>query len=162
MKILDDDKTPTQTAIVVYTDSTQFWFLRLLRPGFRHCFVIVSSGAFWVVVDGLCHKTAVSVLSLEGLTEYLVQIHRVQGRCQVTRVCNDTTPRIRLLPYTCVESVKRILGVDSYFVLAPFLLYRKIRKNFLDKRRGLLQPMRRRNFPKSVGNPSRRNNGASI
>ncbi|MFO1112553.1 MAG: hypothetical protein U1E35_01295 [Rhodospirillales bacterium] len=45
------------TALVVFADDCSLRRLRLLRRGFRHCFVAVRSGAGWVICDPLSNCT---------------------------------------------------------------------------------------------------------
>ena len=39
-----------EKAYVVFTDNTDLWWLRLLKPSFRHCYLLLSGrgGRFWL------------------------------------------------------------------------------------------------------------------
>lgn len=115
-----------RTVIVVYTGDTGFRLLRLLRPGFRHCFAIVQVAPYWIVMDGLSDRIAVAVLVPESLAEYLVSLHARGYRCQVARARRSPSPGLRLRPFSCVELVKRLLGITDRGILTPFLLFKHI------------------------------------
>ena len=51
-------------AWVVFGGATPLWWLRLLRPGFRHCFVALNDGRHWTIVDPLAPFTDVTVLEV--------------------------------------------------------------------------------------------------
>lgn len=116
-------------ALVVFTDATDLWWLRLLRRGFRHCFVALYMPAGWVVVDPLSHRTIVTQLPVSKEFD-LAGWYRQQGMTVVT-VRNHSPYRraAPVRPYSCVESVKRILGIQAAFVLTPWQLYRHLNKN---------------------------------
>ncbi len=115
-------------ALVVFTDATELWWLRLLRRGFRHCFVALSMPSGWVVVDPLSHRT--SVAYFPGSQEFdLAGWYRQHGMAVVA--VENHSPYRRCappLPYSCVESVKRILGIRAAFVLTPWQLYCHLNK----------------------------------
>lgn len=111
-------------ALVVFTDDTDIWGLRLLKRGFRHCFVLIHAGGLWVSVDPLAHKTDVCVVTPRNggdLEDWLTQ----EG-CTLVRVPLEEAPAQMLWPalHTCVESVKRILGLRRFLIVTPWQLYR--------------------------------------
>jgi hypothetical protein len=112
-----------RAAIVLFADSTQLRWLRVLRAGFRHCLVAVCLGRAWVIVDPLSHKTALSLV--EGYSaEDLVGWYESQGfRAIVTTVREVPAKLAPLGPSTCVEAVKRILGIHARSVMTPRQLY---------------------------------------
>jgi hypothetical protein len=117
------DSPARRAAIVLFADSTQLKCLRFLRPGFRHCLVAVCLGHAWVIVDPLSHKTALSVV--EGYSaEDLVGWYESQGfRAIVTTVREAPAKLAPIGPLTCVEAVKRILGIHARSVMTPRQLY---------------------------------------
>ncbi|MCR6633159.1 MAG: hypothetical protein NVV74_25695 [Magnetospirillum sp.] len=96
--------------LVVFCDATDLWWLRLLRPGFRHCFVALAVEGGWVVVDPLSHRTGVAHFPLPE--EFDLAAWYGQHGLKVVHVKN-ISPEKRvapLAPYSCVESVKRDPG----------------------------------------------------
>ena len=53
-------------AVVVFEDRADSIPLRLLRPGFRHCFCLVGAGSAWTVCDPL--KTRIELTPVSGLS----------------------------------------------------------------------------------------------
>ncbi|NFV80804.1 hypothetical protein [Magnetospirillum aberrantis] len=115
-------------ALVVFSHATDLWWLRLLRPGFRHCFVALEMASGWVVVDPMSHYTF--VVHFPHNKEFDLLSWYRQHEMKVV-VVNKFSPERRVMPlrpYSCVESVKRILGIRAGFVLTPWQLYRHLNK----------------------------------
>lgn len=111
------------TAIVLFAGDTQLKWLRFLRQGFRHCLVAVSVGRAWVIIDPLSHKTALSVV--EGLSaEELAEWFERQGMRAVRTFVRSAPAKLApLAPATCVEAVKRVLGIHAWSVVTPRQLH---------------------------------------
>jgi hypothetical protein len=111
-------------ALVVFSGHARLWWLRALRPGFRHCFVVLGSPAGWVSVDPLAHCTDVAVLPVDGAYDMAGWL-RGRGYTVVeTRLRPVPLTPAPWRPATCVETVKRILGVRAGWVLTPWQLFR--------------------------------------
>ncbi|WP_404383582.1 hypothetical protein [Caenispirillum salinarum] len=117
---------PGAPALVVFSGDTDIRWLRLLRPGFRHCFAVVRADGAWVVVDPLSHYTALRVVpELAGWDP--ARWFRARGlTVQPARVREPVRRLAPWRPYTCVEAVKRILGVRLPGVFTPWQLYRAL------------------------------------
>jgi hypothetical protein len=114
-------------ALVVFEDRPGPPILRLLRPGFRHCFCVVGSDRAWTICDPL--KTRIEIVPLLGFGESQLAAHyRRTGRVVLAgNVVAGTAPRRACLrPVTCVEVVKRVLNVEAPSVLTPFQLHRAL------------------------------------
>lgn len=111
------------TALVVFSGTTQIAWLRVLRRGFRHCFVLVPANDGWIALDPLAHRLAVG--SVGSLAAGEVAAHYTALGCTVVAAPLREPPRrIRLFaPFTCVEAVKRIIGLDARGVWTPWQLY---------------------------------------
>ncbi len=121
----------TKSVWVVFTGETDIpWLRRFLKPGFRHCFVLLNDGERWVSFDPLANYTEILIynhlscdfdlplwLKSRGLSVLEVSVERAVKRCAP------------LAPYTCVEAVKRVLGLHKRLIFTPWQLYR-----FLEKR----------------------------
>ncbi len=117
-------------AVVAFTDADRPRALRFLAKGFRHCFALVRSSGRWVLIDPLSHWTDVALLAeaADGATAAdMVRTLNARGLAAVA--CSVAEPARRgswLAPYTCVEAVKRVLGIRAPLVLTPWQLFRFI------------------------------------
>jgi hypothetical protein len=112
----------------VFSGHADLWWLRLLRPGFRHCFVALEGADGWVVIDPLSHRTCVARIPM-GAEFDLADWYRRSGMTVVETHVTATSERVApLRPYSCVESVKRILGIRAGWVLTPWQLFRHVNK----------------------------------
>ncbi|MFC7334730.1 hypothetical protein [Rhodocista pekingensis] len=112
-------------ALVVFCDGRQPRWVRLLRPGFRHVFVALCDGAHWVTLDPLSPRTEVAVQPVPAAFD-LAGWFRDHGLTVL-----EATPAVPArpappAPFTCVEAVKRVLGLHAPWVLTPWQLYRRL------------------------------------
>ena len=115
------------TALVVFTDQTDASWLRWLKPGYRHCFVIVrDSQGEWIACDWLKGRFALraygpcSALDLEA--RFARRGHRVVAVMEAG--LRPATARAFLRPLTCVEVAKQCLGIATVRPLTPYGLFR--------------------------------------
>jgi len=117
---IDEDQ---EDAIVVFSGETNLKSLKILRPGFRHCFVLVRRQDCWVIYDPLSHRTDLAVIVGPSLGE-LAEWYRLKGlhvlETMVRRAPLRSAP---LRPFTCVEAVKRVLGIHAPWITTPWQLY---------------------------------------
>ena len=113
-------------ALVVFRDQTEIRWLHGLRRGFRHCAVWVRAGDFWIAQETLSHQTLLGVWPA-GDGAGLVAALRASGhRVLRTRIVAAPRRIAPPLPFSCVESVKRVLGIHAWDVLTPWQLYRHL------------------------------------
>jgi len=116
-------------AIVVFRDATEIRWLRVLKRGFRHCAILVEAEKGWILCDALSHKTVLKQVynrSSESVVACLAAagLHALEVRLQ--------TPPERMapiLPFTCVEAVKRIVGIHAWWIVTPWQLYQHLMQN---------------------------------
>ena len=92
-------------ACVLFVDS-DWWPLRALKPGFRHCAVVVNG----VMFDHMSHWLKVSA-------------------CDVELPCVHVDVERALPPHrslTCVGFAKCMLGIRAWWVLTPWQLCRHL------------------------------------
>ncbi|MCA8929962.1 MAG: hypothetical protein KDC18_18025 [Alphaproteobacteria bacterium] len=110
-------------ALVVFSGQTDLAWQRLLCPGFRHCSLILEEGSDWLLVEPLATRLQVRRLGLAS-----VDLQRRLTRAGLTVVeTARRPPSDRPAPpglWTCVETVKRGLGIRALWVQTPWQLYR--------------------------------------
>ncbi|CAA6605883.1 conserved hypothetical protein [Rhodospirillaceae bacterium LM-1] len=109
-------------AWVGFRNNTGLAWLRLLKPGFRHCFLLLRKGGQWVVYDPLAHHTRIDLVDA-GYE--LLDVFSEKG-CRLIPADIKVPPLAPApwRPYSCVEAVKRALGLKAGWVLTPWQLYR--------------------------------------
>ena len=115
---------------MVFEDRRDCGWLRLLRPGFRHCFCAIgaSGGGAWVLCDPL--KTRIELTPLAGydeaeLADRLCTAGRTVLRGSVFPALH--AGRFRAAPLTCAAIVARTVNLDVRGFLTPFQLFRRLR-----------------------------------
>jgi hypothetical protein len=121
-----DFANENQAMWIVFSDDTDISFLRILKKGFRHCFVIIKQADQWILIDPRANKTDIFVLPHPpgfNLPRYFLN----EGKtvCKITGI---VTPHkiAPLFPMSCVETVKRVIGLHKRFIFTPFGLYRHL------------------------------------
>jgi hypothetical protein len=117
------------SAWVVFTGKTDICWLKILKSGFKHCFVLLNDGRRWVSIDPLSAFTDIQVYHhIEAnfdLPEWL------EGQGYIVQSASINKSHKRPAPWmvlTCVESVKRILGLHKRHIYTPWQLYRFLQK----------------------------------
>ncbi|WP_052473250.1 hypothetical protein [Paramagnetospirillum magnetotacticum] len=121
---------PSSRALVVFSGKADLAWLRLLRPGFRHCFVLLELDGAWVCINPLAHRTSVEVWSPGGGLDLLAWLRSQDGLTVVETAVRHPPRRPSPIGlYSCVEAVKRVLGLQERWVLTPGQLYDYLASN---------------------------------
>lgn len=117
-------------AYVVFVDNVSLWWLKLLKPGFRHCYLLFSSfnDRVWIEINPYSNQTKVQIYDFGDSLSYNLAV-AAQKDCTVCEVCIVNAPP-KCAPlgfFSCVEMVKRVLGMHSLLVITPFQLYKIIK-----------------------------------
>lgn len=119
-----------QQAFIVFGGQADQPWLRLLRPGFRHCFAALADAAGWTVLDPLTGRLVVARLDLPPGFD-LPAFYRRAG-LTVLGPFVPAEPGARLLPpvspFSCVSLCRAVLGADAPFAVTPFGLFRVLKK----------------------------------
>ena len=117
----------TDETYVVFHGQADLPWLRLLRPGFRHCYAVLRSGGRWLSFDPMLNRLEVRVHAHLPLDFDLPGWLAARGHTVVRAVIDGTRSRpAPWRPFTCVEAVKRLLGLHARAVLTPWQLYRHL------------------------------------
>ena len=119
-------------AIVGFGGEPTFWWMRFLKKGFYHCLIALGDGQSWILIDPLVAQIDLIVVARADMDLFL---NKNGYRTVHVRVKNPKSRHLRLRPYSCVETVKRFLGIENPFLWTPYQLYLflKNRKIILDK-----------------------------
>lgn len=119
-------------ALVVFCHDTSIWWLRFLKQGFRHCFVLIETGEHeWVAIDPLANRIEVTApiqASLEALSASF-EAHGHRSVCAWIRGNPPLGSPLSL--FSCVDLVKRVLRLRQPMIFTPYQLY-----NYLTTHKG--------------------------
>jgi hypothetical protein len=124
---------PWRRYFVVCAESiVPHWWCRFLRPGYRHCYLLVWEGAVWLHVDPTMDRARVVILDLfEGYEDPRAWIEDATARIFEAWPEPESdqlrTPWL-IGPITCVELVKAFLGIRSFWIWSPWQLAQALRK----------------------------------
>jgi hypothetical protein len=123
-----DGRSQPRLALVVFVDHAESPWLRGLRAGFRHCFVVVRQELAWLACEPLTDRLELVLLPLPEAFD-LPGFYATQGHTVLLGPTRADLPRrgLALAPLTCVEVVKRLLGIRAAWVMTPWQLYRHLK-----------------------------------
>ncbi len=114
-------------AWVVFSKEADLPWLKLLRRGFRHCFVVLKHKQTWITLDPLSGHMEVSIHDLP--IEYDLPLWlKNQGYTVMPADITQRDKQAPCMPFSCVEAVKRVLGIHSYAIWTPWQLYKFLRQ----------------------------------
>jgi len=120
------DMMTIKEAYVVFSAQADLPWLKILKPGFRHCAVLINDGAHWLTIDPMSHYMDVTVHHVPvdfNLPLWMEDRGHKVVRAKVERPIKAAPWGV----FTCVEAVKRVLGIHSRTIITPHQLYRHLK-----------------------------------
>lgn len=117
---------------VVFDYSTRKkWYMKLLKPGFAHCYVMKKSdaGNFWIVINPMHSHIDIdyrSTTTFPTARDYAGEQAKI---VKVTTFIDPLASTFKFGIITCVDVVMRHLGKRSWLVWTPYQLYKYLRKH---------------------------------
>ena len=115
-----------EKAWVVFSGKSDWPWLKFLRPGFRHCFVIVHDGARWLSLDPLLQHMELKVHDVPADFDLPGWLTARGNKVMPAPLDRAHTKPAPFMLFTCVEAVKRVLGLHRLAVITPWQLYRHL------------------------------------
>ena len=112
-------------AVVGFGGKPTLWWMRFLKKGFYHCIVALGNGKEWTVIDPLLHYTDLFVLKNTDIKKFFLT-H--EYRIVELPLKEPKKIQLRVMPYTCVETAKRFLGVEKSLIFTPYSLFKYLNK----------------------------------
>lgn len=110
-------------AWVIFSAQADLAWLKILKPGFRHCAVLLNDGRHWITIDPLSNYTDITVHQVPLEFDLPLWMKDRGYRIVSTQITRKTVPAPLAL-YSCVEAVKRVLGIHKRLIITPWQLYR--------------------------------------
>lgn len=110
-------------AWVCFTGETELWWLKALKKGFRHCFVVARNATHWLAIDPLSPHLEINILPVPhdfDLPTWLEKNGVTLSRAAIRRDQHKSAP---LFICSCVEVIKRFLGIHNRSIVTPHQLY---------------------------------------
>jgi hypothetical protein len=110
-------------AFVVFCPYSPLWYLKCLR-GFRHCFAALVRGTRMVVINPMESRLEIIEADLYCDAEALLRSMAPGATVVRTRVREPAGYSFGI--FSCVEVVKKVLGIKDWLIVTPSQLYRKL------------------------------------
>lgn len=109
---------------VVFIGKTDLPWLRILKPGFRHCYIMGLQQGLWFSIDPLANQIEFIIHNLPP--HYRLEDWAAAHGGKAVQV-NFESLQMRMMPvemFTCVAFVKRFLRIRRRRIITPYQLYR--------------------------------------
>lgn len=110
-------------AWVVFSGEADLWWLRVLKRGFRHCFVIARDEQNWIVLDPLSPHLEIAVLPLPRSFDLPTWLQKQNLKVIQAPIKRDNHKAAPFNMFSCVEVIKRFLGIHVRRIMTPWQLY---------------------------------------
>lgn len=115
------------TAFVGFGGSNSVWWTRFLKKGYRHCLVVLAcKNNVFLLIDPILKQIDYVVCEDEKIIDYIKGMGYKFIKTEIKQEVKDK-PHI-FVPFTCVEVVKRVLGITSFWIVTPYQLFKYIKK----------------------------------
>ena len=117
-----------KAVVVFHGEGTGFWPAFFGRDGFRHCYVVVPSGDYWILFDGRGGSPLLQVIG--GTKEHdIAALLKKDGNTIIEADMPDEYDSLwPLMIGNCIGAAKKIVGSRNPFIWTPYQLYRHLRR----------------------------------
>ena len=110
---------------VIFSGHTDMMWLKFLKPGFRHCAILINDGERWMTIDPLSNFMDVTVHQVPPSFD-LPQWMEARGYKTLRAEQKRPLKPAPIALFTCVEAVKRTLGIHNRLIITPWQLYKTL------------------------------------
>lgn len=112
----------------------------LLHPRLNHCYVVGNTGHNWWLVNPRMNYMDVVVLPADKYPPDYDLIKAIRGdRCTTVIIpakINRRIAGINIGWYSCLSAAKRLLGIYNPFIVTPYQLYKRLRRELMEETYG--------------------------
>ncbi|MFV0627152.1 MAG: hypothetical protein ACK5N8_07375 [Alphaproteobacteria bacterium] len=115
---------------VVFVGDVNLWWLKPLKKGFRHCYIVVEldDGMTWLEINPLSNRLFVIAHQFVKPCDYITLLKKEKSVIILKEKMKDVGGNVAPLGiFSCVEFVKRSLGIHSFWTITPYQLYNKLK-----------------------------------
>lgn len=128
MSLINGDTIRSEEWVVCFSKASQkHWVQKFLHKDFQHCYAFKLSpgGKFFMLVDPIRSYTMVDLIpasneAFEELTENVTFL-------TVIATIDLMKDRGHFCRFNCVEMVKALIGLKSFWTFTPRQLYRRLK-----------------------------------
>ena len=118
-------------AFVVFEDNNGIAALRyILKPKYRHCWILLWDGARWISMDPMANHIEVmtynEIMDKMDLPAWLADRYTAVIEMPLRR---DGEKELFFRWLSCVEIVKHYLGIKAFWVWTPYQLYNHLMRH---------------------------------
>jgi len=121
---------PYQEAWVVFSGQTDVPWLRVLKRGYRHCYLLIHDGHVWMSIDPMLNFTDVQIHhALDADFDFPLYLRQQGHEVIAAPVKRNVHKPAPIAFMSCVEAIKRYLGIHSRFIFTPWQLCKFLKRS---------------------------------
>ncbi|MBC6497010.1 MAG: hypothetical protein GDA54_01630 [Alphaproteobacteria bacterium GM7ARS4] len=114
---------------VLFSNDTHLWWLHFLKQGFRHCAIVLIRDGVVLFIDPLSHQLIIEWRLMDDRECFLKALERCGVRYVPVSFHEVSASQAPLSFFSCVEVVKRVLGIHRRWIITPWQLYQFLLDN---------------------------------
>ena len=125
---MDESSKHTEHYYVIFRKTRlKHWVFKWLDSELQHVYAVKESpgGEFWIVIDGKNSVTQVNLLSKVDYP-HIRCIEPDSVILSIRAIIDPSSYRHTLCVFNCVEQVKALLGIRSFWCWTPYQLYKRL------------------------------------
>lgn len=125
---LTDDLAVEEWTLCFKDPDKHHWVQRFLMKGFRHCYAFKLSpgGQFYVIIDPARSHTHVHLAPAND--EIFTQLTKNVKFVTIINTIDLNTDRSTFCRFNCVEVIKSLIGLKSFWTFTPYQLHKRVSK----------------------------------
>lgn len=124
-------KHANHRAWVIFENGNDITLLRrVLKDGYKHCWILLWDGRQWITVDSLSSHIEVMTYNdiMDGLDLPMWLKDRYTAVVEIP-LRRDGEKELYIRWLSCVEIAKHYLGIKAFGVITPYQLYKHLLRN---------------------------------
>ena len=114
---------------VIFINNTSLWWLKFLKRGFRHCYILTPlGGKIWLELNPMSNQVFVVIRRIDSKEDYFSYLRKEsQAKIIETKIFQAPLKTAPIGLFSCVEMIKRLVGIHSFFTITPYQLFNKLK-----------------------------------
>lgn len=121
-----DDEVIEEWHVCFKDVPNKHWFQRFMKKGFYHCYAFKESpgGQFLIIVEPMRSHVDVDIVPNNKVN--LAKMTNCNKLVRVIVKYDLSKDRGHFCRFNCVEVVKSLLGIKSFWTFTPYQLYKRL------------------------------------
>ncbi len=112
--------------LIIFNGQQHKWWQRFLKNSFAHCFILVKTGGQFILIDPISPEF--KIINFKQFNALRIINHYQKQGCIILHCDSWQYPqnpsKFGLEFFSCVITLKRILGITNWGIFTPYQLFK--------------------------------------